>query len=94
MATIEKDEKGRTNILLNQGESALVFGERGIYQLLSEEFKGIISEAQKTQGQSMMDALSDSTEEDSVKVLNDFVLVQLVNLLSEIILSLESNRKN
>ena len=93
MAEIEKDEKGRTNILLNQGESALVFGERGIHQLLSEEFKSVISEAQETQGQSMMDALSNSTPENSIKVLNDFILVQLVNLLSEIILSLEANRK-
>ena len=94
MAKIEKDEKGGTNILLNQGESALIFGEGGIHQLLSEEFKSIISEAQETQGQSMMEALSNSTPENSTKVLNDFILIQLVNLLSEIILSLEANKKN
>ena len=94
MAKIEKDEKDRTNIRLDQGENALVFTKGGIHQLLSEEFKSVISEAQETQGQSMMDALSNSTPENSTKVLNDFILVQLVNLLSEIILSLETNRKN
>tara|TARA_R110002126_G_scaffold263981_2_gene406881 strand:- start:1912 stop:2205 length:294 start_codon:yes stop_codon:yes gene_type:complete len=94
MADITKNEEGKTNILLDQGENALVFARGGIHQLLSEEFKSVISEAQETQGQSMMDSLSSSTPENSTKVLNDFILVQLVNLLSEIILNLETNRKN
>ena len=94
MAGITKDEEGKTKILLDRGESALVFSKEGIHQLLSEEFKSVISEAQETQGQSMISALSSSTPENSTKVLNDFILVQLVNLLSEIISGLPSARKN
>tara|TARA_R110000744_G_scaffold367486_1_gene477008 strand:- start:73 stop:366 length:294 start_codon:yes stop_codon:yes gene_type:complete len=94
MAGITKDEEGKTKILLDRGESALVFSKEGIHQLLSEDFRDIISEAQETQGQSMISALSSSTPENSTKVLNDFILVQLVNLLSEIISGLPSARKN
>ena len=94
MADITKDEEGKTKILLDRGESALVFSKEGIHQLLSEDFRDIISEAQETQGQSMISALSSSTPENSTKVLNDFILVQLVNLLSEIISGLPSARKN
>tara|TARA_R110000751_G_scaffold7170_1_gene29690 strand:+ start:236 stop:520 length:285 start_codon:yes stop_codon:yes gene_type:complete len=93
MADITKDEEGKTKILLDRGESALVFGERGIHQILSEEFKSALQTAHETQGKSMMDSLSEATPENSTKVLNDFVLVQLVNLLSEIIATLEANRK-
>ena len=94
MADIAKDEEGKTKILLDRGESALVFARGGIHQILSEEFKSALQMAHETQGQSMMDSLSESTPENSTKVLNDFVLVQLVNLLSEIIATLETNRKN
>ena len=70
MADITKDEEGKTKILLDRGESALVFSKEGIHQLLSEDFRDIISEAQETQGQSMISALSSSTPENSTFLFN------------------------
>lgn len=90
----EEDSDEKRTVHLEKGESALIFANEGIYQILSESFKDALALAQETQGKSMMDALDNCKKEDAVKVLNDFVLLQLVNLLSEIIQNLEANRKN
>ena len=91
MSKIKKGKDGKINIVLNSSESAIVFGDEGIYQILSETFRKTLSEAQETQGASMKKKLEDCTEEGASKVLNEFVLIQVVNLLSEIMEGLASN---
>ena len=96
MAEVIEDEEteGTVDIHLSKGESALIFANEGIYQVLSEEFKGVITKANETQGKSLVDSLENCEEKDATKVLNDFVLLQLVNLLAEIIQSLGMNRQD
>jgi TRAP-type mannitol/chloroaromatic compound transport system substrate-binding protein len=84
MAKVEEKKSGKKIIVLEPGESALVFANDGIYQLLSKTFKSVLSEAQKTQGQSILQAFDNCKPEEASKVVNNFVLVQVVGLLSEI----------
>jgi hypothetical protein len=91
VAKIKEDEDGKKTIVLNSSESAIVFGDEGIYQILSETFRKTLSEAQETQGASMIKLLEDCKDEDASKVMNEFVLIQVVNLLSEIMEGLASN---
>jgi len=96
MAEVIEDEEieGKIDVHLSKGESALIFANEGIYQVLSDEFKDIIKEANETQGKSLVGALETCEEKDATKVLNDFVLLQLVNLLAEIIQSLGMHRED
>jgi len=96
MAEVIEDEEieGKIDVHLSKGESALIFANEGIYQVLSDEFKDIIKEANETQGKSLVNSLETCEEKDATKVLNDFVLLQLVNLLAEIIQSLGMHRED
>jgi hypothetical protein len=90
MAKVEQFATGEKKILLNKDESAIVFGDEGIYQLLSETFRDILLEAQETHGQSILETFDKATSEDASKVINDFVLIQVVNLLADITESLRN----
>lgn len=90
MATIQKKKNGEKIIVLNGGESAVVFTDEGIHQILSQTFKTTLLEAQRTQGKSIVSRFEECSEKEATGVLNDFVLIQVVNLLSEIIGGLEN----
>ena len=90
MAKIQSKKNGEKIIALNGGESANVFTDEGIHQILSQTFKTTLLEAQRTQGKSIMNRFEKCADKDATAVLNDFVLIQVVNLLSEIIGGLES----
>lgn len=92
MAKLEEKKNGKKIIVLEPGESALVFANDGIYQILSKTFKSVLSEAQKTRGKSILQAFDNCKPEDASKVVNDFILVQVVNLLSEIYADLKSKK--
>jgi hypothetical protein len=85
MAKIQSKKNGEKNIALNSNESAIVFTDEGIHQILSQTFKSTLLEAQRTQGKSILERFEKCTDKDATAVLNDFVLIQVVNLLAEII---------
>jgi len=84
MAKVSESPNGKKNIVLNVGENAIVFGDEGIYQVLSDSFMTMLNEAKETQGQSILHAFDTCKEGEAVKVINDFVLIQVVNLLEDI----------
>lgn len=84
MASIRKKKNGEKNIVLNADESAVVFTDEGIHQILSQTFRNTLLQAQATQGRSILDRFEKCSDEDATIVINDFVLIQVVNLLSEI----------
>jgi len=84
MAKVNQSPEGQKNIVLNKGENAIVFGDEGIYQVLSDSFMTMLKEARETQGHSILHAFDTCGEGDAVKIINDFVLIQVVNLLEDI----------
>jgi hypothetical protein len=85
MATIQKKKNGEKNIALNANESAIVFTNEGIHQILSQTFKSTLLEAQRTQGRSILERFEKCSDKNATSVINDFVLIQVVNLLAEIV---------
>lgn len=92
MASIQKKKNGEKIIALNRGESAIVFTDEGIHQILSQTFKTTLLEAQRTQGKSIMERFEKCADKDATSVINDFVLIQVVNLLAEIVDNLKSKK--
>lgn len=92
MAKLEEKKSGKKIIVLEPGESALVFANDGIHQILSKTFKSVLSEAQKTRGKSILQAFDNCKPEDASSVVNDFILIQVVNLLSDIYTDLKSKK--
>ena len=92
MAKLEENKNGKKIIVLEPGESAIVFASDGIHQLLSKTFKSVLSEAHRTRGKSILEAFDKCKPEDASKVVNDFILVQVVNLLAEIYDDLKSKK--
>jgi deoxyxylulose-5-phosphate synthase len=85
MAKIQKKKSGEKIIALNSNESAIVFTNEGIHQILSQTFKTTLLGAQRTQGKSIMERFEKCADKDATSVINDFVLIQVVNLLAEIV---------
>ncbi len=92
MATIQKRKNGEKNIALKANESAIVFTDEGIHQILSQTFKSTLLEAQRTQGKSIMERFEKCSDENATAVINDFVLIQVVSLLAEIVDNLKSKK--
>ncbi len=92
MAKVEKKLGGKKIIALRAGESALVFASDGIHQVLSKRFKKVLSEAQRTKGASLLDAFDKCKSEEATKVVNDFILIQLIGQLTEMIDDLKSKK--
>jgi pyruvate/2-oxoacid:ferredoxin oxidoreductase beta subunit len=92
VAKVEKKLGGKKIIALGAGESALVFATDGIHQVLSKRFKRVLSEAQETRGASLLEAFDKCKPENATKVVNDFVLIQLIGQLAEMIDDLQSKK--
>tara|TARA_R100001463_G_scaffold50604_1_gene100986 strand:- start:252 stop:530 length:279 start_codon:yes stop_codon:yes gene_type:complete len=92
VAKVEKKLGGKKIIALRAGESALVFASDGIHQVLSKRFKKVLSEAQRTGGKSLLGAFDKCKPEEATKVVNDFVLIQLISQLAEMIEDLQSKK--
>jgi hypothetical protein len=84
MAILEKGKNGVKTITLESDESAIVFTKTGIHQILSEKFRATLYEAQSTKGASIIKRFDNCKPEEATSVINDFVLIQVVGLLTDI----------
>jgi len=84
VALLEKSTNGVKTITLDPEESAIVFTKTGIHQILSEKFRAILYEAQSTGGASVLKRFDECKPDEATAVINDFVLMQVVGLLTDI----------
>lgn len=84
VGSLQKSPNGAKTITLESDESAIVFTKTGIHQILSEKFRATLYEAQSTKGASIIKRFDNCKPEEATAVINDFVLMQVVGLLTDI----------